>query len=123
MRWSSLMVFSGMTYDGFSRMPGLLSLIPCGGAMLTIIGGKAKYSSWLLRNKPTELVGKASYSIYLAHWPLIVYYKFWSLSELTLTNQLVLGIVSIALGFLMYYLSRSEFPRKLLKDQHKTASA
>ena len=110
----SAMIFSGVVFDGFSRMPGLLSLIPCGGAMLTIIGGKARISSWLLKNKPTELIGKASYSIYLAHWPLIVYYKYWSLSELTLKVQLVLGLISITLGFLMYFFIENtfRFPKK-----------
>ncbi len=104
-----LMIYSGVAFNNLSRMPGLLSLVPCGGAMLIVLGGKAPLFSWTLKNKVVELIGKSSYSIYLIHWPLIVYYKYWTLSSLSLTIQVILGIISIALGLLMWYFIENTF--------------
>lgn len=110
-----LMIFSAMHFDSFTRMPGLRSLIPCAGAMFVIIGGKAPWMSWSLKNKPVELIGKASYSIYLVHWPLIVYYKYWELTELDLSLQIKLGIISILLGIALWQLVENTFryPKKV----------
>lgn len=97
-----LIVYSGIEFASTTPMPGILSLIPCGGAMLVIYGGNAKYSGWLLRNKVIDVIGRASYSIYLIHWPLIVYYKYYTLSELTTVTRVELALASIVFGFLMW---------------------
>jgi peptidoglycan/LPS O-acetylase OafA/YrhL len=105
----ALILYSGMQFDSSSRMPGLLSLVPCIGSVFIIMGGKAPILSWTLKNKPVELIGKASYSIYLIHWPLIVYYKYWTLVELTLTTKVVLGVISVVLGLLMWHFIENTF--------------
>lgn len=97
-----LIVYSSYAFNGKSEMPGLQSLIPCGAAMLVICAGNSKYSGWLLRNKVADLIGKSSYSIYLAHWPLIVYYKYYTLSELSKTSAFSIAVLSIAVGLLMW---------------------
>lgn len=102
-------VCSAIVFSNQTRMPGFLSLIPCGGAMLIILAGKAPTTSWSLRNKIVEGIGKSSYSIYLIHWPLIVYYKYYTLLELTFLEQVFLGVISIALGFLMWHYVENTF--------------
>ncbi|HPF10556.1 MAG TPA: acyltransferase family protein [Flavobacteriaceae bacterium] len=104
-----LMIGTSIYTNGDSRMPGLLSLVPCAGAMMVILGGKAPWARWTLSNKTMEYIGKASYSIYLVHWPLIVYFKYYTLEELSKANQWVLGLISIALGFLMWQFVENKF--------------
>ena len=110
-----LILFSGMQFSSATRMPGLLSLVSCVGAMFIVMGGQAPILSWTLKNKPVELIGKASYSIYLIHWPLIVYYKYWTLNELTFKYQIILGLVSIILGLLMWYFIENTFRYRKVK--------
>jgi peptidoglycan/LPS O-acetylase OafA/YrhL len=109
-----IMVYMSMRLTNFTRMPGYISLIPCAGAMMAIIGGKARYSSRILNNGIALMIGKASYSIYLIHWPLIVFFRYWKIEEITLIDQLSLGLVSILLGIGMFYFIENTFryPKK-----------
>jgi peptidoglycan/LPS O-acetylase OafA/YrhL len=111
-----LIIVSAVVFDHTTPMPGLLSMIPCGGAVLIILNGKVDFSSWSLKNVPMELIGKASYSIYLVHWPLVVYYKYQSLTDLSLTTQLILAAISLILGFMMWYFIENTF--RYVKDKN-----
>ena len=104
-----LIIFSAIAFDHFTRMPGLLSLIPCLGSVFIVFGGKAPIMSWTLKNWFVELIGKSSYSIYLIHWPLIVFYRYWTLSSFTIFTQFILGIMSIVLGILMWKFIETTF--------------
>ena len=104
-----LIIYSAIKFDHFSRMPGVLSLIPCIGTMLIIVAGKAPNFSWILKNNVVETIGKGSYSIYLIHWPIIVYYKYWTLADLSYTTQIIIGSISIVLGLLMWHFIENTF--------------
>ncbi len=97
-----MIFFSAVVFTVRTPMPGILTLVPCGGAMLIIIAGGTKYTGFVLRNKLMEIIGKTSYSVYLVHWPLIVYYKFYTLNELSIYSQGFLGLASLVLGFIMW---------------------
>jgi peptidoglycan/LPS O-acetylase OafA/YrhL len=51
----------------------LVTLIPCLGTAAIILGGSHSTSSKLLTSAPFLTIGRASYSLYLCHWPLIVF--------------------------------------------------
>lgn len=81
--------------------PGWLALIPVLGTALII--SAAHQSSIITNNKIMDLVGEASYSIYLWHWPIVVLIGYYGLDSDTTT--LALGIAaSIFLGFSSLYL-------------------
>ncbi len=111
-----VVIGSAVVFDHATPMPGLISLIPCGGAALIILNGKVNFSSWSLKNVPMELIGKASYSIYLVHWPLVVYWKYQNLSELSLNTQILLAVISMILGFMMWYFIENTF--RYIKDKN-----
>lgn len=93
-----IMVGSVAFLDSSYPMPGLLSLVPVAGAMACICAGQApgwRMPAWIVG------IGNASYSIYLAHWPPIVFYKYVYGSHLQLTEQILLLVVSILLGFVL----------------------
>lgn len=50
-----------------------VTLIPCLGAAAIIFAGSKGSSNFLLTNAPALVVGRASYSLYLCHWPIIFF--------------------------------------------------
>jgi hypothetical protein len=58
-------------------LPSLATLLPCVGAALIIAAGRSgsTLAGKALSAKPLVFLGLISYSLYLWHWPLIVFHK------------------------------------------------
>src|SRR5258707_3579754 len=70
------MIFtSAVLYQKTTPFPGLAAALPCVGAALVIIAGREGSSlvGSALSFRPVVFVGTISYSLYLWHWPLIVF--------------------------------------------------
>ncbi|MGR6429337.1 acyltransferase family protein [Rhizobium sp. PAMB 3174] len=78
--------------------PGYYALFPCAAAAAVIMSAGSAASSVVLGNRVMALIGRASYSIYLVHWPLIVFENY--LDAGLGTNWLF--VISLALGFASY---------------------
>jgi hypothetical protein len=101
----SLIIASAFAYTSKTPFPGLWALAPCLGAALIILAPAASRLSvtGLLSTTPVVYVGKASYSIYLWHWPLLVFSRmFSSKEELSLAGQAGVVVASLAIGSLSY---------------------
>ncbi|OBT12739.1 acyltransferase [Vibrio sp. UCD-FRSSP16_10] len=82
--------------------PGHWALVPVFGAYLIIIANRQ--DSFVTNNSVFQALGKWSYSIYLWHWPIVVYINSLSNTK----NQELYGItISILLGFLSVHLIES----------------
>lgn len=79
-----LLLFSFLLLNGAVPFPGFAALAPCGGTALLIWSGQAvernstalPTSTWVARvlgTRPFVFVGLISYSLYLWHWPVIVF--------------------------------------------------
>ena len=82
----SLIILSIWRYSEATLFPGAAALAPVLGAGLIIysgIGGGESAISKLLTLKPLVFIGLISYSLYLWHWPLIVFIKYLSIKDLT----------------------------------------
>lgn len=91
---------------GFSSQthhPGLLTLLPALGAALAIYAGRAPLTGWVLRNPLSVWIGKISYSLYLVHWPLLIFYTYTTAGPLSPNERLSLLAVSTLSAALMYY--------------------
>jgi peptidoglycan/LPS O-acetylase OafA/YrhL len=76
--------------------PGHFALIPVIGAYLVIIANQQ--SSLVTNNKAFQYLGKCSYSIYLWHWPVVVFGVYFSIS-----HWYLVGVpLSVLLGWLSY---------------------
>lgn len=86
--------------------PGYMALVPVIGAYLIIISNYQ--NNFVLNNPFFSYIGKWSYSIYVWHWPLVVFGFYF-----TLSNWWIYGIpLSILLGFLSYqFIEKINFSR------------
>ncbi len=107
----SLICRAAMTYTRGTAFPGVNALLPCLGTALLIYAGTARYSGWLLRNPLARGLGLISYSLYLLHWPLIVFLKAYTLNEPTSLKKWMLIAISVACAVLMYYYIELPFRR------------
>jgi peptidoglycan/LPS O-acetylase OafA/YrhL len=108
----AMIVGSAILYTGETPFPSLYALVPCAGAALVIYGGTARFSGWLLRNPLSVGIGLISYSLYLVHWPVIVFYNMSldaaidaagnAILAIPFTTSLVLLMVMIGLAWAMY---------------------
>lgn len=90
-------------YTNTTSFPAYNALMPCLGAAMLIYAGDSTYSGQLLKNKLMVIVGLISYSLYLIHWPIIVFYKHYQDVEgLNWGAQFFLIIVSMVSAYSMY---------------------
>lgn len=69
--------YAVITYSNATPFPGVAALLPCVGtaAILHAGTGHVTWTGRLLSLPPMRYVGQISYSMYLWHWPLFVYYS------------------------------------------------
>ena len=73
----AFIVICGFTYGPRTHFPGLAALAPCIGAALIIAAGQTGSSvvGRILSIKPVVFIGLISYSLYIWHWPIIVFQR------------------------------------------------
>ena len=79
----------GALINGVKEFPGPWALVPVGATMLFILtganrladphtGGKLPFPNRLLATKPFVWLGSIAYSLYLWHWPLLIFWLVYS---------------------------------------------
>jgi peptidoglycan/LPS O-acetylase OafA/YrhL len=97
------LIFSSMiAYSSTTRFPGIAALVPAMGAALIIWSGRFEQTivHRFLGLSVMTAVGKASYSLYLWHFPLIAFVSYVELAGLSWTTKAALCLVSVAISFL-----------------------
>jgi hypothetical protein len=81
--WSGLLAI-GLAfgcYDEKTPFPGLPAVLPCAGAAAIIwandLGGPSLTLVRVLSLRPLVFTGRISYSLYLWHWPILVFAMYW----------------------------------------------
>jgi hypothetical protein len=74
---AALILGSILLIDSDMPFPGLLAVPPCLGAVLILMAGRDGTSlvGRVLSVKPLTFIGLISYSLYLWHWPIIVFQR------------------------------------------------
>ena len=112
--------------------PGWHALIPCLGAALLIYAGEDERTRRspprLLSLWPLVFVGLISYSLYLWHWPLLVFARYWTITPLTGWQSAAIVIASFILAALSWRYVEQPFrgkrpaiPRRILLASAATA--
>lgn len=91
-----LLALSYVVFSAERGHPGAAILVPVLGTILIIAGGyrDTKGSFDFLTTRPLVMIGLASYSIYLWHQPIIVFYEEWTLSGIDYIDLAILVILS-----------------------------
>jgi hypothetical protein len=97
-----MIVASYRVYDETSHFPSFPALLPCLGAAIVIVGRRAKYCGAVLRHPFAIYVGRRSYSLYLVHWPLIVFYGYITASPFSWKTGVWLALVSFPIANALY---------------------
>ncbi len=109
----ALVIASVVLFSDQTSFPGYLVLIPTLGAALVLLGAPQARSALLLRNGVAVSLGKISYSLYLIHWPLIVFARYrLDLTELDWRHQSILLATSLVLATASYHFVERPFRKR-----------
>jgi peptidoglycan/LPS O-acetylase OafA/YrhL len=91
--------------------PGFNAFLPCLGAWLIIYAGQNGPSivRTILSLRPFVFIGVISYSLYLWHWPIIVFGKYFSAGALNARETVGAIILSLVMGFISFEFIESPF--------------
>lgn len=96
-------------FDHGTDFPGINSLIPCAGTALFILFSGARFAGGALRWDGAVFVGRISYSVYLVHWPLIVFWVMLMEPEPTAMGRALVVFLSLVLGWMQYQFVENRF--------------
>ena len=94
----ALIGWSVLGFTEATPFPGAHALAPCVGAGLIIHAGTDGRSlvGRLLASEPLVFIGKISYSLYLWHWPFLIFAGFWFVEPMTASQSaIVIGLSGI----------------------------
>jgi peptidoglycan/LPS O-acetylase OafA/YrhL len=99
----ALIIGSVLTFSPATPFPGIAALAPCAGAGLVIWGGQFQNSvARLIGREPLNYFGRISYSLYLVHWPVIVFTNQFFPELARYPKSLAIFVVSLFLAAFFY---------------------
>lgn len=112
----SMIIIASVILSNDTKFPGIPALLPCLGAAFIIIANIKRITliGKFLSLKPIVFIGLISYSLYLWHWPLIVFAKLINQGALSFSTSLYILFISLFLSIVNWALLESPFRTKLL---------
>ena len=86
----ALVMYSLLQFDSGMVFPGVTALVPCLGTALLIHSGPHTFIGNLLSTTALVHIGRVSYSLYLVHWPIIVFFKYITTHDVLQWSDVVL---------------------------------
>lgn len=114
----AMIIYAAFTFDGATAFPGYAALLPVGGSALLIAAGARRVSTgaeWVLGTAPALTIGRLSYSLYLWHWPVLVFLPLAVNRELATPLRVVAVVLSLLLAMLTYALVEAPLRRVKLR--------
>jgi peptidoglycan/LPS O-acetylase OafA/YrhL len=108
-----LIAYAVFAFTKDSQFPGFRALAPCVGAWLIIYASQpgASWVKAILGVRPLAFIGVISYSLYLWHWPIIVFVKYFWVSSLTGTQTVQVIVLSLVMASVSFEFIESPFRR------------
>lgn len=115
----ALILVAVLVLDKSIPFPGVAALLPVAGAALILrYGSHPGLVRSTLSAPVLVFIGKISYSLYLWHWPVIVFWKHYtSNAPLQPHEQIALGALSVVLGWLSWRWIEQPFRKRNLNEQ------
>jgi len=112
-------------YSTGTPFPGLAALPPCLGAGLIILANRKAPTAVgrVLSMRGFTLVGAMSYSLYLWHWPILAFTRYWKLEAFSLREQIILLALMVTLSAVSWIFVETPFrKRKYLPERQRLFS-
>lgn len=114
----AMIITASIIFAPQTPFPGYAALLPTLGTALCIYGAQGFVKGNILLLKPMIGIGKISYSAYLVHWPLIVFWQYVLVfRDMTFYDRLALFVLSLLFGYIIYKLVESKITWKKLKHK------
>ena len=109
----ALLGFGFFGYSGVTPFPGIPALAPCLGAAFLIAAGEGgeTVGSRILSCRALVWTGLISYSLYLWHWPILVFGRVILNYELPAAESGILVLITFAAAWLSWRFVESPFRR------------
>ncbi len=100
----SALILSFLLIEGDDNFPGIIVLIPAvATSALIYFGHQSKLVGTTLSNRLSTYFGRISYSLYLYHWPVILFYENYTMQPLSPTDKPIIFCVATALAIVSYH--------------------
>jgi len=113
--WLGMAAICGaaLSFDSTTTFPGFAALPPCLGAALLIYSSATRRTLLgdILASRPLVLIGLMSYSLYLWHWPVLSFLRYWGGDQLPLAVRVGALVVSFALAYASWRYVEAPFRR------------
>jgi len=103
------------TFSSQTPFPGPNALFPCVGTALLIHTGNEEadtLAARLLAFRPLVAIGLISYSLYLWHWPLLVFAEYLKIDELTPVESASVLVAAIVISIASWRYVEQPFRRR-----------
>ncbi|WP_108262089.1 acyltransferase family protein [Mangrovicoccus ximenensis] len=98
------------TFDEHTSFPGYAAALPVMGSALIIQFAQGTAVGRLLGSRPLVFIGLISYSLYLWHWPLVVFFRDWGLLE-SMAGRGAVVVLSVILAWASWKFIETPFRR------------
>jgi peptidoglycan/LPS O-acetylase OafA/YrhL len=123
----ALLVAACAVIGATTPFPGAVALLPTAATALLIAGGlagRAPLPNRALSIAPLRFLGRISYSVYLWHWPLIVFARaLYPTLEKTVEVRLLILLATLAIATLSFYLVEQPGRRIGVRSRSERMSA
>lgn len=89
--------------------PYVKGIAPCLGALLVIAGSEAKTVGALFTNRPVVWIGTISYSLYLTHWPIVIFMEQFLPTTTWAVQFALMTVLSFATAVALHHLVETRF--------------
>ncbi len=117
---SDFILYAVFNFTSSTAFPGINALLPVVGVGLLIQYGGDTSVGWLLSRKPLVFIGLISYSLYLWHWPIIIFSEYYLIHKLTGWGTIAAVAASLIVAALSWrYIERpfrgkGKIPRRMI---------
>lgn len=107
----SMLLTTFLLFDEKTVSPGLKSLLPTVATVIVFLTAEFSRLGWLLSNRSFVHIGRISYSLYLVHWPVVVYFTYLFTDTLEPATLVSMALTTWLLAEAMHRYVETSFRR------------
>jgi len=117
----SLITYAIFFYNKQTQFPGINAILPVAGTALIIYSGSTTNSLTrkILSISPLIKVGLISFSLYLWHWPIMVFYNMYSIAPPAATEIMSLLLITLAVSYASWRFIETPFRKRRVLAKRK----